>query len=172
MKESETLELKKSTSELKEGIISIAAILNKHQEGELYFGVRNDGTIIGQEISERTIREVSKAISDHIEPKVFPTIHEVENKVIKVEFTGNNSPYYAYGRAYIRVGDEDKQLSAKELENLILRKNKEKLRWDNRVCEKAKLSDINEERVKWFVEKGGLKYDSVKSSLEKLGLIR
>ncbi len=28
MKESETLELKKSTSELKEGIISIAAILN------------------------------------------------------------------------------------------------------------------------------------------------
>jgi len=32
MKESETLELKKSTSELKEAIISIAAILNKHQK--------------------------------------------------------------------------------------------------------------------------------------------
>ena len=30
--ESETLEFKKSTSELKEGIISIAAILNKHQK--------------------------------------------------------------------------------------------------------------------------------------------
>jgi hypothetical protein len=32
-KETETLELKKSTSELKEGVISIAAILNKHGKG-------------------------------------------------------------------------------------------------------------------------------------------
>ena len=35
LKESETLELKKSTSELKEGIISIVAILNKHQKGKI-----------------------------------------------------------------------------------------------------------------------------------------
>ena len=34
-KESETLELKRSTSELKEAVISIASILNKHQKGEL-----------------------------------------------------------------------------------------------------------------------------------------
>ncbi|MCJ7616642.1 MAG: hypothetical protein MUO43_08920 [Desulfobacterales bacterium] len=33
LKESETLELKKSTSELKEAIFSIVAILNKHQKG-------------------------------------------------------------------------------------------------------------------------------------------
>lgn len=32
-KESKVLELKTSTSELKEAIISIAAILNKHREG-------------------------------------------------------------------------------------------------------------------------------------------
>jgi len=33
--ESEILELKRSTSELKEALISIAAILNNHQRGEL-----------------------------------------------------------------------------------------------------------------------------------------
>ena len=33
--ESETVEHKKSTSELKEGVSSIAAILNKHKAGEL-----------------------------------------------------------------------------------------------------------------------------------------
>jgi len=38
LKESETLELKRSTSELKEAVISIVSILNKHQNGELYFG--------------------------------------------------------------------------------------------------------------------------------------
>jgi predicted transcriptional regulator len=39
-KESETLELKKSTSELKEALISIVAILNKHKNSNV--GV-NDG---------------------------------------------------------------------------------------------------------------------------------
>ena len=58
-KETETLELKKSTSELKEGVISIAAILNKHGAGELYFGIRNDGAVVGQHIGEATLREVS-----------------------------------------------------------------------------------------------------------------
>ena len=37
--ETETLEFKKSTGELKEAMHSICAILNKHQHGELYFGV-------------------------------------------------------------------------------------------------------------------------------------
>ena len=31
-------------------MFSIVAILNKHQKGELYFGVKNDGTVIGQEV--------------------------------------------------------------------------------------------------------------------------
>lgn len=57
--ETETLEYKKSTGELKEAVISIAAILNKHQKGELYFDVRNDGTPIGQIVNEKTLREVS-----------------------------------------------------------------------------------------------------------------
>ncbi|MFZ3167233.1 MAG: ATP-binding protein [Candidatus Methanoperedens sp.] len=56
-KESEKLELKKSTSELKEAIISVSSILNKHQKGELYFGIKNDGTIVGQNVSEQTILE-------------------------------------------------------------------------------------------------------------------
>ncbi len=155
MKESETLELKKSTSELKEGIISIAAILNKHQKGELYFGVRNDGVVVGQTVTESTIREISKTIADHIEPKIFPKINEIVlegKKCVQVEFAGSNVPYYAYGRAYVRVGDEDRQLSAKELERLILQQNKEKLRWDSALCEKATLDDIDTDSIQRFVE--------------------
>lgn len=41
--ETETIEYKKSTGEMKEAMISIAAILNKHKKGVLYFGVKNDG---------------------------------------------------------------------------------------------------------------------------------
>jgi len=58
-KENEKLEFKKTTAELKEGIISMVAILNKHGSGELYFGVRNDGTPMGMDISEKTLRDIS-----------------------------------------------------------------------------------------------------------------
>ena len=43
MKESETIELKRSLAELKDGLNSISAILHKHGAGELRFGVRSDG---------------------------------------------------------------------------------------------------------------------------------
>lgn len=43
LRESETVELKKSLSELKEGLVSIAAILNKHGFGEIWFGISPDG---------------------------------------------------------------------------------------------------------------------------------
>ena len=39
-KEDEWTEFKKTTAELREGIISIATILNKHGKGTLYFGVK------------------------------------------------------------------------------------------------------------------------------------
>ena len=41
----EQLEFKRSTSEMREAMSSIAAILNKHGEGELCFGIRKDGQV-------------------------------------------------------------------------------------------------------------------------------
>src|SRR3990167_9645608 len=99
MKESETLELKKSTSELKEAIISIVAILNKHQKGEVYFGVNPSGRVIGQTVTENTIREVSQTIAQNIEPKIFPMINEVTlegKKCVHVEFSGDNVSYFFF----------------------------------------------------------------------------
>mgnify|MGYP001594132155 CR=1 FL=1 len=80
-KETETVELKKSTSELKEAIISICAILNKHQKGKLYFGIKNDGTVVGQQITDVTLRHVSQTAAEHIEPKIYPTVTLESNEV-------------------------------------------------------------------------------------------
>lgn len=173
--ESETKELKKSTSELKEAVISIVAMLNKHQRGEVIFGIRSDGTVVGQQISDKTIRDVSKAIADHIEPKVYPVVEQVSldaTQCIKVQVEGSEHPYYAYGRAYIRVGDEDRQLSAKELENLILTKNRDRLRWDTEICDKATVDDIGASKLKSFLRLCGLTYDTIPNSLEKLNLVK
>ena len=126
--ETETLEYKKSTGELKEAVISIAAILNKHQKGELYFGVRNDGTPIGQIVNEKTLREVSQAIANHIEPQIFPSITSVVidgKDCIRVSFEGYNTPYSAYGIARLRVADEDLMMTREQLESFFRGKQAE-----------------------------------------------
>lgn len=177
-KESETIEFKKSTSELKEAIISIVSILNKHQKGELYFGIRNNGEVVGHSIGEKTIRDISKSISDHIEPKFFPKIKEmiIEGKnCILIEFEGLEIPYFAYGRAYIRVADEDKQISAKELEKIFLGKN-ENL-WERQFSER-KMKEIDKNILKNFVERANkvkrinFEYTNVRDVLLKLHLLK
>ncbi len=87
--ENEMLEFKTSTAELSSALDSIVAILNKHQKGTLYFGVKNNGRPVGQTIGTDTLRSVSKAITDHIEPKIYPTVEKVVlngKECIKVEF--------------------------------------------------------------------------------------
>ena len=121
--ESETIEFKKSTSELEKGVISLSAMLNKHCEGTVYFGVSNNGEIIGQkEINDNTLRDISRKVAEGINPQIIPTISIEfidEKKVIKVSVKGDNVPYAAFGKYYIRVSDEDKQISPENLKKLI-----------------------------------------------------
>ena len=123
--ESEKIEFKKSTSELVEGVISISAMLNKHGEATLYFGVKNNGDVIGQaDLNENTLRDVSRKIAEGIKPQVIPNIalELIEDKkIIKVYVKGNNVPYSAFGKYYSRSFDEDKQLSPEMLKALINR---------------------------------------------------
>ena len=116
--ETETLEFKKSTGELKEAMNSISAILNKHQQGEIYFGVKPDGTVIGQVVTEESLREVSQKIKNSIEPKIYPEVKKVVmdgRDCIYVKFEGSQTPYFAFGVAKIRVADEDLTMSPQEL---------------------------------------------------------
>jgi ATP-dependent DNA helicase RecG len=173
LQESETIELKKGLAELKQGLISIAAILNKHQAGTLWFGVRNDGAITGIDANEKTLRDLSQSIAAHIEPKIYPRISEVVldgKPCIKVTFVGDDTPYFAYGRAYMRVADEDRQLSVKQLKDLIAAQSRETLRWDNQPG-KYTLADLDPAKIKDFVDRAKLAWDTPENALAKLGLI-
>ena len=48
-----------------------------HQHGELYFVVKPDVTVIGQVVTEESLREVSQKIKNFIEPKIYPEINKV-----------------------------------------------------------------------------------------------
>ena len=176
-KESETTELKKSTSELKEAVISIAAILNKHGKGELFFGIKDNGAVMGQMVGKDTVKDITESISAHIEPKIFPDVKakKIHGKAcVKVEFHGTQRPYFAYGRAYMRVGESDKQLSIQEMEEQFARKST--FLWEKEISKK-KLSDVSVKAVREYMRKANdakrinFKYTNVKATLNKLGLL-
>lgn len=172
MSESETIEFKKSLAELGEGLNSMAAILNKHGAGELWFGIKNDGTPVGMDVTESTLRKVSQAIAAHIEPKIFPEVAKVavaDKSCICIRFSGSDKPYYSHGRSYMRVADEDRQLSAREIEALILQKNRSHHTWDSEpILDHFFKPDAA--KVRAYVRKAGLPWSNTLAALESLGL--
>lgn len=162
-RESETIELKKSLAELKEGLISIAAILNKHGAGELWFGIAPSGKAVGLEVTDKTLRDLSQALAAHIEPRIYPRIEAqtMQGKTcIRICFEGQNAPYFAHGRAYMRVADEDRQLSTAELEKIIVDKNQHALRWDNHPLDKP-WPQLQTSKIKNFAKRAGMDWGSL-----------
>ena len=120
--ENETTEFKESTAELHQAIESISSILNKHGYGIVYFGVKDNGDICGQIVSDSTLKTIYDAVLRDIEPRIIPTIESLEyegNTIIKVSFSGNQKPYSAFGKFLTRVGTQNRHLTRDELKKLI-----------------------------------------------------
>lgn len=68
--ETEYTEFKERTSQLSKALESLAAILNKHGKGE----TKDNGEIVGQDISGKTLKDISDAVTSRIKPMVIPEI--------------------------------------------------------------------------------------------------
>ncbi len=153
-KETETLEFKKSTSEIKAAMVSIASILNKHGIGTLYFGVKSNGDVVGQNVSESSLRDVSRAVYESIKPQIYPAIEEVVidgKQLIKVEFSGDSKPYSVAGRYYLRTADEDREVSPDELKTFF-EANKYRTKWENEKSDTLS-KQVDKNAIKAFWQK-------------------
>ena len=151
--ENETTEYKKSTSELSDAIVDIVAILNKSGEGVLYFGIKNDGTVCGMDVSDKTLRNISQKIYEQIKPQIYPQIEVLEDKkkkIIKVTFSGVEKPYSAGGKYYMRVADESRELNPTELAQMILDVNYKD--WERQITNDT-VDDIDEDQLKEYYKK-------------------
>lgn len=119
-KEDEYQEFKESLSQLDKGLKSIVAMLNKHEEAVVYFGVKDNGDVYGMTIGKETMMDIRNKIRDKIEPRIYPNIEECHDGLksyIKVSVKGSDIPYSYDGRYYVRVVSADEQA-----DNAILRK--------------------------------------------------
>jgi len=177
--ESETVEFKKSTAQIERALKTVCAFLN-HKGGAIYFGVSDKGKILGQDVSDSTLKSISQKIRHKIRPEISPEVNVLdidEHMVIEVKIKeGRNKPYYLGGIAYKRTGSESTTIVPEELERIIL--DKKKKQWDSEICEGAVLDDIDEKKVRWFLRKA--KYERnfdvnleipLQEVLEKLNII-
>jgi ATP-dependent DNA helicase RecG len=150
-KETELLEFKKSTGEMKEAIISLVSMLNKHGSGKLIFGISPKGKVIKNQISESSLRDISRRIYESIEPRIYPVIDVVvidDVKVIEINVSGNEQPYSAFGRYYIRIADEDRELGTNELKRIIATQTY-KNSWENQLSDHD-LNDVDDIALRDF----------------------
>lgn len=67
--ETEQLEFKRSTAEWKDACVDIVAMANK-SGGILFFGIKDNGQILGLTKSEKTIRDLANDIKRLIDPQL------------------------------------------------------------------------------------------------------
>jgi len=106
-KESEKLELKKSTSELKEAIISVSSILNKHKKGEyspLDFIKGEERSILRNPLIAHTLY-LSKEI-ERWGSGIRRIYEECEKQNVKVEFKKLKSGFVVVFYRMEKVGEE------------------------------------------------------------------
>lgn len=178
-RESETLEFKKSTAQLKEAVISLCAMLNKHKKGVVFFGIKDDGTVCGQDIGKKTTSDISHEIRNNLKPipNVSIEIETLEEKeVIKIEASGEDTPYSAYGRYYTRVDDADIFMDSRQLWKYFESKSKTYSKWEEEITPYG-IDKINEDLLIQFIrdanETGRLNYiyRNAEEALSKLNLI-
>ena len=178
--ESEIVEFKKSTGEHKEAMQAISAMLNKHGGGELYFGVKDNGDVVGQEVTDATIRQVAGWVSDKIEPSISPTIERLASDggraYIRVAFSGIEGPYSADGRYFIRVGTSNKVMTASELSAMIIQRDRARSPWDSQPSGRP-VSDVDVKALRDLIKLGNeagripIGFTDVQGELVRLKLI-
>lgn len=152
--ESETVEFKKSTASLREGIETTCAFAN-HRGGYILFGIDDNGAILGQQVTDDTIKNIANAVKLNTDPKLYPGIERIELKgkaciLVTVE-ESPLKPHLAYGRAYLRVGTTNQKLDRERYEYL-LQQRFNGYGFDYQVQPGATLNDIDTDSLYGFLE--------------------
>jgi ATP-dependent DNA helicase RecG len=179
LRESDTVEFKKSLSLIEPALKSVCGFLN-HHGGVISFGRTNTGAIVGVDPADHSLRKLSQQIISRIKPEITPDIRVIEEQgkhlIVVTVPEGISKPYYLDGIAYMRTGTENRVIPPDEIKRIIL--SEHAVPWDDQPCQGATLDDIDARSVRTFLERAlkERRFDAdpsipVKIGLEKLGIL-
>ena len=178
--ESRTLELKKSTGELKDGMHAACAFLNT-DGGWLVFGVAPTSLkIAGQQVTDNTQREIAQALS-RMEPAVNVDVEyiDIPDKVgfqlVAMYFDGwvcGKGPYTYHGCPYYKVESTTQEMPRQMFEERLKAAKPQYYAWERQKAEGITVANLNEERIRGTVrlgvENGRMPVSALSESLEKV----
>ena len=130
--ENETTEFKKSISQLDKGILALTAMLNRSNRGTVYFGVDDDGNVVGMDIGTSTSEKIRNHVRDFVQPRIFLNIEILETddnkKYLSVSSSGFDIPYSYDGRYYIRHTASNESASPEVVAKMVLSRNFDSMR--------------------------------------------
>ena len=158
-KENEKVEFKETTGQLERGMETLCAFLNG-EGGTVLFGVTDKGKIIGQDLSDKTKREIAEAIN-RLEPTAavqisYVPLQDSEKKVITfhVEDARLNRPLCYKGRAYMRVESVTTTMPQSRYNELLIQREEIRHGWETYPNTDLKLTDQDETEIRKTVRLG------------------
>lgn len=158
-KENEKVEFKETTGQLERGMETLCAFLNG-EGGTVLFGVTDKGKIIGQDLSDKTKREIAEAIN-RLEPTAavqisYVPLQDSEKKVITfhVEDARLNRPFCYKGRAYMRVESVTTTMPQSRYNELLIQREEIRHGWETYPNTDLKLTDLDETEIRKTVRLG------------------
>ncbi|HAT9314953.1 TPA: transcriptional regulator [Legionella pneumophila subsp. pneumophila] len=180
--ESECLEFKSSSTQLKAALETVCAFLNL-KGGRVILGVKDNGTLIGQNVSDHTKQEIAKEIRK-IEPNAPIDIHYIplnnEQQIIILEVPeGKHIPYTYDGRPFERITSTTSRMTQHHYEQLIIKRNYLNHFWEKCLTDEYTIDDLDHQEIKKTVEDGIRKnrisseavHDSIEQTLKNFKLI-
>lgn len=179
------IEFKETTGQLNRGMETLCGMING-SGGVVVFGVSNKGKIIGQEIGDKTTREIGEAINK-FDPAVDiqPIYVPVDNSdkyviVFRTDGLETDKPYMWDGKPYRRhdsvtsVMPREKFIRLHELQHGL------KYTWESKVNQHLTIGDLDGQLIQNVIQsavrRGRLSSialnDNIQTALERLKLIK
>ena len=179
------VEFKETTGQLSRGMESLCGMINECG-GIVVFGVNNKGKIIGQEISDKTTREIGDALG-----RFDPAI-DIQPQYIKLDDTNkylivfysngmeSDKPYMWDGKPYQRHDSVTTVMPRERFLRLHEEQTGLTYKWERKVNSNITISSLNDDLIQKVVE-GGIrrgrisdeaKNDSTLTILNRLNLLQ
>jgi ATP-dependent DNA helicase RecG len=146
--EGPSLEFKRSTGELKEAMQTLCAFLNGGGGGTVLFGVRPDGRIEGQQVSDQTLRDVAQA-GQRFEPPADLALQRIpigpgrEVLAVTVQTRPDTGPFVYDGRPYERVASTTRRMAQTKYDERLLDRAHATWRWEDEPAKGLTLKDLD-----------------------------
>jgi len=152
--ESDRLEFKRSTGDLKGGMETLCGFVNGNG-GCVLFGVTEKGKINGQDVTDSTLQEIAEQIK-RLDPPVHPSLDRIGlesgKTVLAVEIgAGPLAPYVYQGRPYRRITSTTTSMPQADYERRLLERGHARQRWENQPAVGFRQDDLDEAEIQQTV---------------------